>query len=255
MEKSDSITVKQMLDKIEKCSQIRGYVTKDRFTSFAQAKHGIDNRSASSLFKVWNRIADLKWFELTNVSEDCIQYAEQIATEVYDNICNGSNVCYIDYQPSTPKWKVYYKQEGSNEVCQMCVDFRDKFSVINYAMLLKREVEILARIDYYETIEICYKHEKVDLFCGDIIFCADNDNYFVDKSGAYVCVGEGYKKLMYTPGRGYMRNGELDYEQNKDGIECLYSNHVFNSYGKDFQVVGNIYVNRSVLNDGEKNNG
>lgn len=103
MEKSDSITVKQMLDKIEKCSQIRGYVTKDRFTSFAQAKHGIDNRSASSLFKVWNRIADLKWFELTNVSEDCIQYAEQIATEVYDNICNGSNVCYIDYQPSTPK--------------------------------------------------------------------------------------------------------------------------------------------------------
>lgn len=54
---------------------------------------------------------------------------------------------------------------------------------------------------------------------------------------------------MYTPGRGYIRRGEPDFEQGENGKDCRYYSYVFNSSGRKFKVVGNIYVDNSVLTE------
>ena len=58
---------------------------------------------------------------------------------------------------------------------------------------------------------------------------------------------------MYTPGRGYIRKGEPDYEQNEEGRDCLYSRwRICDGYDRFPRIVGNIYVDASVLKEEKK---
>jgi hypothetical protein len=125
--------------------------------------------------------------------------------------------------------------------------------VIKYALLLQQEcIEIRCRLDFYETVETRYGTDrtKVDIYDGDIIFCTDSDKWGLsDNSGVYLCTDDCYKRLMYTPGRGYIRRGEPDFEQYENGKDCIHNSYAFNSYDRKFKVVGNIYVDNSVLTE------
>ena len=137
---------------------------------------------------------------------------------------------------------------------QIDVNLREKEDVLKYASLLQQEeVEILHRLDFYEKVIVScassdLKDKKISIYEGDIIFCTDKDRWsFSDNSGAYLCIDGTYKRLMYTPGRGYICRGKPDYELNKNGSDRRYNNCAFNAYDRRFWVVGNIYVDNSVL--------
>ena len=140
----------------------------------------------------------------------------------------------------------------------MDLNLLEKGDVLRYALLLQQEnTEILYRVDFYERVQVRFgtfgtdKRMEVDIYDGDIIFCTDKDMHFSwgDESGAYLCIDGCYKRLMYTPGRGYLRRGKPDFEQNKDDEDCRYNNYVFNSYERKFQIVGNIFVDNTALNE------
>lgn len=259
--------VKETFATLQKLSEWRGYVNRERFISYAKAFGLRSDRDAESLWKVWNCIAGMKWYELQEESEARIDLAISIACRVYEVVCNGAYIHWRENTPKTPRWRVYYRHGRAGELQCMDVNLLEKDGVIKYALLLQQDgVEIFCRLDYCETVVVSCgttdmsKGEKLDIYDGDIIFCTDSDRWSIsDNSGAYVCVDGCYKRLMYTPGRGYIRKGDLDFELDKDGKDCRYNKYVFNAYNRKFQVAGNIFVDNGVLvekknSDYEKDN-
>lgn len=245
--------IKETINKIEELRNWRSYANKERFTFYAKAKYPLTNREVESLWEVWNYVATLNWYGLRNVLDETVGMAVSVAREVYDSVCNGAHVHWHDNSPKTTRWKVYYRRGSCGELLQINIDLLNKEDVIKYALLLQREdIEICYRLDFYETVETGggINRTKVDIYDGDIIFSSKNERWSLsDNSGAYVCTDGCYKRLMYTPGRGYIRRGEPDFEQDKNGDDYRYNSYVFNTYDYKFQVVGNIYVNNSVLSE------
>ena len=245
--------IKEILEQLKEINQWRGYMNKERFISYAKAKYLFDDKEAESMWKVWDYLATLNLYQLEKQSEAVILTAMDIAREAYEAVCNGGHIHWRENKPNTPKWKVYYRIGEEGEMQHIKLNLLEKEDVIKYALLLQQEgVEICHRVDFYNTVEVRHgdKREEIDVYDGDIIFCTDKDRFtWGEKSGAYVCIDGCYKRLMYTPGRGYICRGEPDYEQNRDGKDCRYNDYVFNSYDRRFQIVGNIFVDNSVLNE------
>lgn len=245
--------IKEVLEQLKEINQWRGYINKERFISYAKAKYPFDDKEAESMWKVWDHLITFNLYQLEKQSETVILTAMDIAREAYEAVCKGGHIHWHENNPNTPKWKVYYRIGEEGEMQHIKLNLLEKKDVIKYALLLQQEeVEICHRVDFYDTVEVRHgdNREKIDVYDGDIIFCTDKDRFTWDeKSGAYVCIDGCYKRLMYTPRRGYICRGEPDYEQNRDGEDCRYNDHVFNSYNRRFQIVGNIFVDNSVLNE------
>lgn len=245
--------IKETIEQLEELRTWSGYVNKERFISYVEAKYSFVNREAKSLWSVWDNIISLRWHLLQDISDEKMDMVMSIAREVYESVCKGAYVHWREDPPKTPRWKVCYRRRECGKLQQMSINLLEKESVIKYALLLQQEdVEICHRLDFYETVETHYGTDraKVDIYDGDIIFCTNTDRWSLsDNSGAYVCTDGCYKRLMYTLGRGYVRRGELDFEQGVNGEDCRYCNYVFNSYDRKFKVVGNIYVDNSVLSE------
>lgn len=245
--------IKETIDQLQELRNWSCYVNKERFISYTKAKYPLADCNAEQLWMIWDNIIILNWHKLQDVSEENLQKVISIAREVYESVCKGAHVHWREDPPKTPRWKVCYRRGECGKLQQMNINLLEKESVIKYALLLQQEdVEICHRLDFYETVETHYGTDraKVDIYDGDIIFCTNTDRWSLsDNSGAYVCTDGCYKRLMYTQGRGYIRRGELDFEQDVNDKDCRYCNYVFNSYDCKFKVVGNIYVDNSVLSE------
>lgn len=245
--------IKETISKIQILREWNWCVNKERFISYAKAKCPLNNREADSLWMVWDYIITLNWYKLQDVSDEKVDLAVSIARESYEAVSKSAHISWSGNTPKSPKWKVYYHYLQGGEIQQMNINLMESDDVIKYALLLQQEdIEIRCRLDFHETVETSYGTDriKVDIYDGDIIFCTDSDRWSLpDNSGAYLCTGGCYKRLMYTPGRGYIRRGEPDFEQGENGKDCRYYSYVFNSFGRKFKVVGNIYVDNSVLTE------
>lgn len=249
-------SIKHLLETAEELRLWNGYVTKERFFGYAQAKYGYDRNCAEKFYDVWERIAQLNFWRLKKVEDPVFYRAIDIARGAYEVVCKGGHISVIANEPRTPKWRIYYQTEEEGQILQMDLNLREKDDVIKYSLLLQQDgVEIVNRVDYYESVDVRYKDKngvKVAIYDGDIIFCTQASSFsFCDNSGCYVCIDGCYKRLMYTPGRGYIRRGELDIEQDKDDKDCRYNDYVFNSFDREFKVVGNIFIDRSILKETE----
>lgn len=248
--------IKETLAQLQEIKEWGYYVNKERFKSFAKAKYPLSEWETDSLWNIWQYIENYDFYHLGDTKEELVKAAMNTAKGVYDSICRGAHVHWRDVELNTPKWKVYFRCGNDGKTQQLMVDFREKEHVIKYAALLQRDdVEISHRMDFYETVESYEtdkngKKIKVDIYDGDIIFCTDKGKYsFKDNSGVYLCIDGCYKQLIHTPGRGYLRRGEPDFDQDKDGKDYRYNYYVFCSYDKSFKVIGNIYVDNSVLQE------
>lgn len=257
----ESRSIRQTIEHVREIRNWNGYVNKERFIAYAKAKAPLSDNAAKELWKTWEYITDLNCYQLDKIGDEAMEAALGIARGAYEAVCKVAYVHWREEEPGTPRWKVYYRKEKDGQVEQMTLDMLRNEDIIKYAMLIQREdVEILHRLDFHETVEAygqaVGERKKFDIYEGDIIFCSDKEKFFTwsDDSGAYLCTKGCYKRMMYTPSRGYLRRGEPDFEQNKNGDDCRYNSHVFNGYDKRFRIVGNIHVDSSVLMEKEKGN-
>lgn len=250
-------SIKQLLEIAREIREWNGYVTKERFLGYAQAKYGYDKDCGEYFYDVYIRITRLEHWRLEKVEDAALYRAIDIARGAYEAVCKGGHISVIANEPRTPKWRIYYRTEEGGQILQMDLNLCEKEDVIKYSLLLQQEsVKIVNRVDFYKLVDVQYsnsdKGTKIAIYDGDIIFCSDTGRFsFADNSGCYVCMDGCYKRLVYTPGRGYIRRGELDIEQDKDDKDCRYNNYVFNSYDREFKVVGNIFIDRSILKEAE----
>lgn len=250
--------IKETIEQLKEIYQWNSYMNKQRFISYAKAKYPFTDKEAEQVWNVWELLASQNLYLLEKQSEGLILTAMNIAREAYEAVCNGGHIHWRENAPETTRWRIYYRHGEKGEIQQMDLNLLEKGDVLRYALLLQQEnTEILYRVDFYERVQVSCgtsgtgKRMEVDIYDGDIIFCTDKDKYFSwgDESGAYLCIDGCYKRLMYTPGRGYLRRGEPDFEQNKYNEDCRYSNYIFNSYDRKFQIVGNIFVDNTALNE------
>jgi hypothetical protein len=135
---------------------------------------------------------------------------------------------------------------------------KQRSDIISLARFVERtDIEItgVARhLDQLDTDEVDGNRNRirVDYYEGDIYFLFGDptDRIFYDRfsngddAGVYVATDKGWRKLLYTPGRGYVgKDGELEFVDDKH----FYSNYMLEASGKKFQYVGNIHHSLSVL--------
>lgn len=112
---------------------------------------------------------------------------------------------------------VYSKND---EVKELILDLHDSNDIITYAELLKQEIKQIALLRFCDEVQIKNSDKYLKVFEGD--FFDTNDLFFGVKSNVYVAKKNGtFKKLLYTKGKGYLRNKELNYDEGSFNQHCL----------------------------------
>ena len=96
-----------------------------------------------------------------------------------------------------------------------------------------------------------------NVFDGDVIlaYVEKPDFWSTDarNSGLYLCSGGAYRKLLYTPGKGYVRKGRPDVD---DELEVQIQKGAFNSHvltmSQCWKRIGNVHVDIGFLIENPK---
>jgi hypothetical protein len=147
---------------------------------------------------------------------------------------------HIHHSPRDCKKRVYYKHE--NRVCNFDINLDDLREVILYADFLKKSPEIIVIVDFIE--ELGYRENRLSVYDGDIF--STSDSWHRDRDGEIIVCDNGtYRRLLYTKGKGYIRNRKPDYDDGE------YSSYIVTGKDRYFKI-GNLYLDASFLIEGEE---
>lgn len=270
MEKINFDHVKQAARVFDRINEIRSCITRDRFAEVAKTcfkltdEHRLDmlygllyiTPKTIRYIAMFDNLDARKspWFpkSLERLPE-AIVIAER-AYEFYKK-SEGKRLPYVEhddhYRRQDTRRYFYTDESGKHSID---INLGSPTHIFMLSKLLESDVEINGLAEHLGYLEGELKasgREKFQYFEGDIYFlCADPaDRIFysyVDAkdAGVYVATRKGWRKLMYTPTRGYLtRDGKLDFVDDKH----FYSDYMLEDSGKGFLYVGNIHDDCSVL--------
>ena len=263
--------LKQSAINLIKIHEIANYVSKDRFFLTAKAHFGIDNeRDLENMYGIISTIHNYPR-AIANENEKFSKYlpkALEIAEMAYgnrepyeDRSIPGVTEDYYSYSYED-KRRYFYKRANTKEerktaeINSVDINLKDKDDIVNLAALVQsKDVHIVGVATQVGKIKEYGDTEEKPVFDGDIVFVYLKPSesmyysWYGDDAGVYIAEKNGgWRKLLYTPGRGYiMKDGELDYEN-----DTLYSDYKISKSGNGFRFVGNIHGDESVLRDKTK---
>lgn len=247
-------------------NSIRSYVTKERFANVAQTRFGIDDEDIIDVMYGMLNITPRMVYYIANFGAEDIHElkrskylpkAIEIAESAYSlkpTEWGGNSVPHIEHNIYRREDKRRYFYTESDKHLTLDVSLSSREDLLLLSELLRREVKIngvAEHLGYLEGELNRNSRERFHYFEGDIYLLYGNptDRVFYDwarakDSGVYVATTKGWRKLLYTPTRGYVeRNGELSFVDDKH----FYSDHMLEASGKGFLYVGNIHNDMSVL--------
>lgn len=265
--------LKQAAMVFDRLRSIRDYVSKDRFAMAANVRFGIsDERLVDVMYGMLNMTPKMIGY-IARDSEEArksvwypkhlplLPKAIEIAEAAYalkpaDYSENRVPKVETDIYRADDRRRYFYSENGIEKVVDICLYSRN--DLILLAELLQRQgvkMEGAARhLGYLEGEVKGYTKEKFNYYDGDIYFLFGDptDHVFYDwysrgqKAGVYVATEKGWRKLLYTPGRGYLnKNGEIEYVDEKH----FYSDYLLEQSGMGFQYIGNINYDIRVLRE------
>lgn len=232
------------LAQLERIFSSRHYLSKERFLHYFTTRYGYNERDAKEKFEMYCKFPKHiyepeKHMELNFILEKAIELIEEIQTipRIPPTFQPDS------YQVEREKKKIVYKE--NDEIKEFIFSFYDSGNVITYAELLKREVEIIACLSFCCSMPKSYNatnEPEMLVFDGDVF--DTNDNYYSSKSSMYLAhAGNLFSKLEYIKGKGYIHKGEPFISEEKK-----YNYHVV-TLTQDYQKIGNIFLDMSILYD------
>lgn len=243
---------------------IRNYVSKDRFVQTAQCRFGItDERKLDAMYGMFNLTPKTIHYiandndKVTQVLPKALEIAEATYSMKGED-WDSNSLPSINDDPYIKDMRRYFYIEN-DECLQVDINLKDSTDIILLSDLLQRNGVKVKGVAYYigdlEAKEMGpgNTRAKIPYFNGDIYFLYGNptDRIFYDwyshgdDAGVYLATEKGWRKLLYTPSRGYLdKEGELDFANDKH-----YSDYMLEASGKDFMYVGNIHKDISVLID------
>lgn len=263
--------LKQAAKVFDRINDIRNYVTKDRFAMVAQTRFGITGeRKIDVMYGLLNMTPEMiRGIALFDSEEarhcrwlpeyiDHLPKTLEIAEAAYamkPDDWEQEHVPHIEHNQyrQSDRRRYYYTEDGRRGTLN--VDMGSRFGISLLAGLLQRDgIKITGVSEHLGYLEGEIKgqgREKIQYFEGDIYLLYGNPNdrvfySYVDSgdAGVYVATPKGWRKLLYTPTRGYVeRDGELSFVDDKH----FYSDYMLEASGKGFLYVGNIHDDMSVL--------
>ncbi len=251
---------------ISHAKEMKYYVSKERFALAALTQFGIDDdKYVDVMYGFFCRIPDI----VNRIASDekytakylpkAIEIAEaayaQKGGDGYNETVPG--IKYDDYYYRKDCRRYFYRTKDGKDG-HADFSLKSRSDIISLAKFMERtdfEITGMAlHLDKLDTDEMDSNRNsiRVDYYEGDIYFLYGDpsDRVFYDwwshgdDAGVYVATDKGWRKLLYTPGRGYInKEGELDFVDDKH----FYSNYMLEASGKKFQYVGNIHHDMSVL--------
>lgn len=268
--------LKQAAKIFTRINDIRNYVSKERFCKVAATKFGIDDeRKLDMMYGLLNMTQRVVFY----IANDCEEYRNEnrfpkymdlmpqtieIAEYAYGLMREGygsNNVPNIEHDEYSKEDKRRYFYTENGESKTLDINLGSRSDIVIFGDILQQEGVMLngvaEHIGYLEGEVRGYNREKFQYYEGDIYFLYGDptDRVFYDwyshgdDAGVYIATEKGWRKLLYTPGRGYInRDGEVEFVDD----EHFYSNYMLEASGKKFQYVGNIHHDLSVLIDGKR---
>lgn len=268
--------LKQAAKVFDRINSIREYVTKERFAMVARIRSGIaGERGIDVMYGLLNMTPEMirsialfdseearrcKWLpEYIDHLPKAIEIAEAAYAMKPDD-WEQEHVPHIEHNQDSEsdRRRYYYTENGQRGTLD--VDMGSRFGISLLAELLQRDKVKITGVSeclgYLDGKMKGQEREKIHYFEGDIYLLYGNVNdrvfySYVDSgdAGVYVATPKGWRKLLYTPTRGYVeRDGELSFVDDKH----FYSDYMLGSSGKGFLYVGNIHDDMSVLMEKKK---
>lgn len=250
--------------------RIRNYVSRDRFDMVAKTQYGIeDDRKLDVMYGLLNMTGKIIYY-IANEDDESIRTPEylelmpltiEIAQSAFALMNKGkfslNLLPVVDPKRYDQKdeRRYFYQKKGKEATIDIDLSRRD--GVILFGKLLQCEdVKITGVAKYLGHLEgkmnESRNREKHDYYDGDIylLYADPTDRVFYDwfshgnDAGVYLATDNGWRKLLYTPGRGYIdTKGNLQFVDEKK----YYSNYMLEKSGMGFRYVGNIHQDHNVL--------
>jgi len=207
------------------------FFTKERFCNYFNT-FCLENKAIEDYWNLWDRFPHYNEADIENVAfilEKILEYPN--LEKNYD-----TDSFRIFYKSIKIRKKIFYK--NNKGITSFEVNLNETDEIIFYADFLKHNIEkIIVAVDLIE--EIYHKSKTIYIYDGDVF--AIKDSWKKKKDGKlFACTQDGYRQLLYTGGKGYLRNNEPDYD------DPHYNSHVIT--GTDgFKYIGNLYADPSFL--------
>ena len=252
--------------------QIRDYVSKERFVMVAKTRFGIDDeRRLDVMYGLLNMTPRLvyyiahedneaarqttRWPKYMKLMPEAIEIAES-AYSLKPKEWGGDSMPHVNHDEyrKEDKRRYFYTEDGKEKMLD--VDLCSRSGITLLSEVLQRDnvkiVGVAEHLGYLEGKMNGNSRERFQYFDGDIYFLYGDptDRVFYDwyshggDAGVYVATEKGWRKLLYTPGRGYVdKRGCVDFIDDKH----FYSEYMLEKSGMGFQYVGSLHCNPGVL--------
>lgn len=248
--------IENAVDLLQKVVEMSHYVSKERFDLAARVKFDLeDPKRLDRLYGLFNTACQsIHLFGREDMRQDLM-----LALDIAEAAYISEDVLYKhvptvkdnNYQQKDIR-RYFYKVKDDKTVHEIDVNLSDAQNLILLAELVRRpEVSLLSVVSCLGDLESRLTDKKILYFDGDIVFVygSPTDRIFYDwyrsDAGVYLATKEGWRKLQYVRGRGYLnKEGEPEFENEKK-----YTNYKIHDSGRTFRHVGNIHKDASVLID------
>ena len=240
------------------------YVSWERFVLTAKAIFHInDEKLLHQMYAYFQKTANSPYYVAHNINgvNELLPRALEIAqaangVRLPDSYLSLPRLGSGAYKPDYRRY-YYTLPDTGDKVQNVDVSLNDPDHILLFAELLKQPglkfravTHLLGELEYTSFGE----KKKQRYYEGDIVFVfADSTDrvfysWYNSKNGVYLATDEGWKKLIYTSGRGYLdKQGEPDLESDK-----AYSDYAICHSGVCFKIIGNIHDDYSALAESKK---
>ena len=270
--------IKHAASVLSEVSRWRDYVTKERFCLMAKARFGIEDGELCDVMyglmqmplhrligymSIEQNGADVGyrmprgWKHMAKAVE-----IMQAAYALRPNMYEDNKVPAIDKDHGGYRYdrrRYFYTRGDDRQIHYADISMARRDDIAMLAELLAGDsVKIRGVAQYIDTLnrqlDSNDKREQFDYYDGDcyLLFGNPADRIFYDyisrgdDAGVYMATDKGWRKLLYTPGRGYLdKNGEPQFVDD----DHFYSNYMLEASGKGFRYVGNFIARPEVLRE------
>lgn len=220
---------------------------------FVCQQHDIPEREAMDMYSYLCKIADGCYWVFKDKPEGYLYTMLSMAQEAnklqsYNNFINDTAAV----GDKKSKILVVFSKDGKYIPEEF--DLQMQVSFIKIAEMVKNGYTMIATARQVDNIdgkqyarEVKDKRDYIPIYDGDVMLCYVDKPEYGDSdyknSGLYLCKDGVYHRLIYTPGKGYIRHGKPDTDEDfeLDIEDKSFSSYVM-SLSQKWYKLGNIYA-------------